>query len=128
MSIEELYDRHAACLYAIALRIAGNESDAAAALEEAFLGVAAGTVEASKPALVRAVRDRSLARQPQNASAPVDTSVRPTPRQLVEQAFYRGATAAELARTYSLPESEVRTMLRDGMAELRHEFAAAGTK
>ena len=128
MNIEHLYDRHAARLYAIALRLTGDESTAAAVLEEVFVAVAAGAADPTLGSLVRLTRDRSLIRQTRSASATVVNTDRPTPRQLVEAAFFGRKSLAELAAVYGLTETEVRTMLRDGMAELRSQFAVAGTK
>ena len=41
--IEALYDAHAPRLYALALRITGDEESAAAALEEAFIRLSEST-------------------------------------------------------------------------------------
>jgi DNA-directed RNA polymerase specialized sigma24 family protein len=47
---------------------------------------------------------------------------------LVEGAFYGGASVSELAQTYQLSESAVRSSLKDGMAALRQQFASGSTK
>ena len=49
----------------------------------------------------------------------------PTPQQLVEAAFYGGQRVSDLSETYALPERTVRSMLRDGMAQLKRQLAEA---
>lgn len=119
--ILSLYDAHAPRLFALALRITGDEGAAAAVLEEVF------TSEAVPPelaGLVRLTRERALARYNRSAAGPVEPSgMKPFPRQLIEDVFYGGMSVADLARIYSLPEETVRTMLTTGMAELRLEVA-----
>ncbi|MDP9362339.1 MAG: hypothetical protein M3P29_12925 [Acidobacteriota bacterium] len=46
------------------------------------------------------------------------------PRRIVEDAWYGGMTVSDLATSYSISEANVRGMLRDGMAQLRSQFAA----
>jgi len=133
-AIGTMYDRHAPRLFAVALRITGDESAAAAVLEETFLAISAGDAvydpaSGSEVAwLVRLTRDRAISvRQAQNASAPV--SVRsdmesPLPRTLVEDVFYRGKSVTDLAALYALTPERVRSMLREGMDELRGQLAA----
>lgn len=132
MSIESLYDRHAGRLFAVALRILGDEAAAGSVLEEVFVLAASGSAGAELPALIRLTRDRALRRQAQNPPAPVDTSgqisERANPRQLVEAAFFGGMDVAALARAHALSETEVRTALRTGMAELRNQLVAAGKR
>ena len=112
-----LYDAHAPRLFALALRITGDEGAAAAVLEEVFTSEA---VPSELADLVRLTRERALARYDRSVLAPVEPSaMKPVPRQLVEDAFYGGMSVADLARIYSLPEETVRTMLTTGMAELR---------
>jgi DNA-directed RNA polymerase specialized sigma24 family protein len=112
-----LYDAHAPRLFALALRITGDEAAAAQVLEEVFTAEA---VPSELADLVRLTRERALARYDRSALAPVEPSaMKPVPRQLVEDAFYGGMSVADLARVYSLPEETVRTMLTTGMAELR---------
>ena len=112
-----LYDAHAPRLFALALRITGDEGAAAAVLEEVFTSEA---VPSELADLVRLTRERALARYDRSSLAPVEPSaMKPVPRQLVEDAFYGGMSVADLARVYSLPEETVRTMLTTGMAELR---------
>ena len=125
-AVAELYDRHAPRLYALAMRIAGNAEAAGDALEEAFLELCRqeGTGDPII-ILLRATRDAALARQGQKPSPTVLPS-EGTPRRLVEDAWY-GMSVSDLAKTYGIPEHKVRGMLRDGMAELRSQFAA-GTK
>jgi DNA-directed RNA polymerase specialized sigma24 family protein len=121
-----LYDTHAPQLFAVALRVHGDDRTAAAAtLAEVF----ADPPSTELRELVRAVRNRALAtRQGQTPRPSVVEGGEPTPRQLVEEAFYRGASVTELARTYQLPESAVRSSLKDGMAALRQQFASGSTK
>ena len=121
-----LYDAHAPRLFALALRITGDEKAAAGVLEEIFTSAA---VPGELGELVRLTREKSLARYDRPAAAPVEPSrMKPVPRQLVEDAFYGGMSVADLARVYSLPEETVRAMLRTGMSELRLEVAGRQTK
>lgn len=122
-----LYDEHAARLYAVALHILGDREAAAGVLESVFVDVANG-YPGDFASLVRAIRDRALAGRIQPPPPPVVPPEPPTPRKLVEQAFYEGMTVTDLARQHSLGEEVVRSMLRDGMAELRRQFAESGTK
>ena len=116
-----LYDAHASRLFALALRITGDETAAAAVLEEVFT---AEVVPSELADLVRITRERALARYDRSSAGPVEPSgMKPVPRQLVEDVFYGGMSVADLARIYSLPEETVRTMLTTGMAELRIEVA-----
>jgi DNA-directed RNA polymerase specialized sigma24 family protein len=112
-----LYDDYAPRLYALALRITGDETAAAAVLEEVF---ASQQVPDFFVDLVRIVREKSLAR-PNRSSAPrvVNEGGAPTPRRLVEEAFFEGKSVADLAKTFSLDESGVRIMLRRGLDELK---------
>jgi len=119
--IMALYDAHAPRLFALALRITGDERVAAEVLEEIFTSA---DVPAELGELVRLTRKKSLERYDRSGAASVDSpGMEPLPRQLVEDAFYGGMSIADLARVYSLPEEKVRTMLLAGMAELRLEVA-----
>jgi DNA-directed RNA polymerase specialized sigma24 family protein len=126
LDLIDLYDRLAPELYAVALRVTGNRDAACAALEDAFADLRTydarfGSAEAW---LVRTVRQHALMRQDRSVAGSVEPSGgTPTPRQLVEEAFYRGRTAGDLARAYALGENDVRRMLRDGIADLRRQFA-----
>ncbi len=126
MDPSTLYDRHAAQLFAVALRITSNQDAAARALEETFAMLRGYDAQFGSPEvwLLRTVRNRALAQQGQNASGAVDQMVGgpPTARQLVEEAFFRGRTASDLARTHGLDERDVRRMLRDGISELRQQL------
>jgi len=116
------YDTHAPRLFALALRITGSESAAAAVLEEVFTS---GAVPRELGDLVRLTREKSLARYDRSVSRAVEPSgMKPFPRQVVEDAFYGGMSVADLARVYSLTDEEVRAMLASGMAELRLEVAS----
>jgi RNA polymerase sigma-70 factor (ECF subfamily) len=116
---EALYDRHAALLFAVALRITGDRNAASAVLEEAFVAIANGNAPdgAGQSWLIRLVRDLAVSRQSQTASAAV-SGMTPTPRALVEAAFFHGATVADLAVAHRKSESEIRALLADGMREL----------
>jgi len=134
-ALEALYDRHASRLYTVARHITSDGAAATAVLEEMFLalweGVETYDSHYGTPAcwLVRVVRDRCLARQAQIRSTTVDeTAGPPTPRRLVEQAFYGGMGVEALAGLYQLPETEVRQLLRTGIAELRVQFAVGDTR
>jgi DNA-directed RNA polymerase specialized sigma24 family protein len=111
-----LYDRHAPHLYALALRITGDGGLAASVVEEAFLTLGE---EADEASLVRVTRDLALARGARRMTLPPT----PTPRHLVEAVFYGGQRVSDLSQTFALSEATVRAMLRDGMAELRRQFA-----
>ena len=122
-----LYDEHAPRLYALALRIlGGDEKSAASVLEEVFVSE---PVPEDFTGLVRAVRDRAVGRQIRTGVRSVvsDGGV-PSPRQLVEEAFYNGRSVPDLAKTFSIDEKAVRGMLIEGMAELRRQVAARDTQ
>jgi DNA-directed RNA polymerase specialized sigma24 family protein len=126
-SLADLYDRYASRLYAVALRITNDRDAAADALESAFVALSQND-DIDDPAayLIRATRDCALARQTRPASTPVVTR-EPSARTLVEDAWYNGMTVSDLATRYGMSEAKARSMLCDGMAELRMKFAA-GTK
>ncbi|HYM61073.1 MAG TPA: hypothetical protein VEZ11_09295 [Thermoanaerobaculia bacterium] len=119
-SIATLYDRYASRLFAVALRIVDDRKAAADVIEEVFLEA---DPNASEAALIRLTRERALGRGRRDAAA---AGASPTPRQLVEDAFYGGRSVTELSARYALPEQAVRSMLRDGMVQLRREFADGG--
>jgi hypothetical protein len=126
-SLADLYDRHAARLYAIALRITNDRNMAADALEAAFVALSQND-DAGDAAvyLIHATRDCALARQTQPASATV-VPKEADPRAIVEDAWYNGMNVNDLAVRYGIPEEKARVMLCEGMAQLRTQFAA-GTK
>ena len=127
-AFESLYDRHSPAMYAVALRILGQEDRACAALEATFLALWEGRVTYApalgSPAawLTRVARDHAVALRP--AGLPIRHDTTPTPRQLVEEVFLGGGRIEEIARNYAIPESKVRELLRCGMAELRSELEA----
>lgn len=108
-----LYDEHAPRLYALALRILGDEQAAAEVLEEVFT---APSVPGDFRGLVLAVREKSLAR-PNRPTVPpvVGAGVVPDAGLLVEQAFFHGRSVTDLARDFAMDEQSVRVMLRDGL-------------
>lgn len=115
--IVRLYDEHAARLYAIALRITGDDQAAAEALEEVFVSP---SVPDDLVGLVRAIREKSLARQNRSSGrSVVKSGGAPTPRLVVEKAFFEGQSIAELAKTFSIDPQAVRVMLRQGLDELK---------
>jgi DNA-directed RNA polymerase specialized sigma24 family protein len=117
--ILRLYDDHAPRLFALALRITGDERLAAAVLEEVFTSE---QVPSELADLVRLTRQKSLARYDRSAAAPVEPpGMKPSSRQLVEDAFYGGMSVGDLGRVYGLPEETVKAMLATGIAELRLE-------
>jgi DNA-directed RNA polymerase specialized sigma24 family protein len=126
-ALAELYDRHAPTLFAVALRIAGDRARATEVVEELFLALGDGRelydpVFGSPAAwLIRQTREYALAEEAQKSMTSVDKE-EPTPRLLVEQAFYRGEGVEALARAYSLTPERVRSMLCDGMAEVRKQL------
>lgn len=115
-----LYDRHGARLYSLALRITGSPDAASSVLEETFAALANGAAPdgAGEAWLIRLTRDIALARQTQTPATSVE-GMTVTPRLLLEEAFYRGATFAELAARYGLPETEIRKMIADGIRALK---------
>jgi RNA polymerase sigma-70 factor (ECF subfamily) len=130
-SVAALYDRHAARMYAVALRITGKPAAAAAVLEEVFASLCdgqppfPGTGDAAGW-LLRLTRDRAMRRerasgQTQNARSTV-VEVSLTPRALVEAVFFDGITAQEAARRLQTTEETIRTKLKEGMAELRAQL------
>ncbi len=128
--LESLYDRHAPMLHAVALQITGEKPASAAVIEELFLALWEGAEEydphyGSPTAwLIRVTRDRALTKQAQKPAPTVpDSSGPPTPRRIVEQAFFGGMSIASLASAYSLPAGEVQRLLADGIAALRQQFA-----
>jgi DNA-directed RNA polymerase specialized sigma24 family protein len=126
VDIEELYDAHAPRLYALALRITGDRDAAAAALEDAFLRFwesADASGGDSFSILVRLTRERALARR-QGQSTPSDVgTMTATPASLVEELFFGGVSLRDLAGRHGLGESQVRGMIREGMAALRVRVA-----
>ncbi|HEX3579205.1 MAG TPA: hypothetical protein VHY33_11640 [Thermoanaerobaculia bacterium] len=123
-SLADLYDRYASRLYAVALRITNDRDAAADALESAFVALSQ-TADAGDQAayLIHATRDCALARQTRPASAPV-VGAEPSPRSMVEDAWYNGMTVSDLATRYGISQAKARGMLCEGMAELRVKFAA----
>ena len=120
--IKALYDAHAPRLYALALRITGEREAAAAALEEAFLRLwesADVAAEDQFRILVRRTREAALTRRQGQTAASNVSDKGATPASLVEELFFGGLTLRELAGRYGLGESELRRMIRDGMAALR---------
>jgi DNA-directed RNA polymerase specialized sigma24 family protein len=128
-AFEELYDRHSPAMYAVALRILGQEQLASAALEATFVALWERSLKYSpsfgNPAawLLRVARDQAVAMRPPTLAIPRRSDT-PTPRQLVEDVYLGGGRVDEIARTYAIPEEKVRDLLRCGMAELRSELEA----
>lgn len=123
-AIADLYDRHASRLYAIALRITGDRDAAADALTEAFVELGKNDeVRDPECYLIRATRDQALTRQTRSAP-PTVVPKEVNPRRVVEDAWYGGMSVSDLARIYKIPETNVRGLLCDGMAQLRSQFAA----
>jgi RNA polymerase sigma-70 factor (ECF subfamily) len=129
-ALAELYDRHAPCLFATARRITGEDAAATAAVEDLFLSLWDGSARydahfgSPQAWLVSLIRENALTRQAQTSAAPVDANEAPTPRRLVEQAFFGGRGVEELARAHSLTNEDVRAMLCRGMSELREAVRA----
>jgi len=117
VDILALYDEYAPRLYAIALRITGDEKAAARALEDVFV---TNPVPGDLAGLVRAVREKSLGRENRTSGrSVVSDGGAPTPRLVVEKAFFEGKSVADLAKTFSIDEKTVRVMLRQGLDELK---------
>ena len=126
-SLADLYDRLAARLYAIALRITDDRDAAADALEAAFVALSRNDDAGDAASyLIQATRDCALARQTRPASAAVVPG-EANPRTIVEDAWYNGMNVNDLAARYGIPEAKARGLLCEGMAQLRTQFAA-GTK
>ena len=120
--IEALYDAHAPRLYALALRITGEEGSASAALEEAFLRLselADVTGEDQFRILLRLTRDAALTRRHVQSAAGSVGRVEAIPAGLVEELYFGGLTLGELAGRYRMEEPELRRMIREGMMALR---------
>jgi hypothetical protein len=120
--IEALYDAHASRLYALALRITGEEESASAALEEAFVRLselADVTGEDQFRILLRLTRDAALTRRHVQSAAGTVGRVEATPAGLVEELYFGGLTLGELAGRYRMEEPELRRMIREGMTALR---------
>ena len=126
-ALAEVYDRHSPTLFAVALRILGDRTQATSVVEDLFVSLGNGSTLydplCGSPAawLIREAREFALAREAQKSTTSVDKE-EATPRRLVEQAFYGGQGVEELARAYSLTPDRVRAMLCDGMAEVRKQF------
>jgi DNA-directed RNA polymerase specialized sigma24 family protein len=129
---EAFYDAHASRAYALALRITGDRDVAAEVVEEVFVGIRNGTLVHDRGSidswLIRTVRDIALEHREGQTATPSVHSSEATPRALVEAAFFGGLTVPELARAFSLSEEEVRQRLRNGMAELRAQFAGTAIR
>lgn len=117
-AILALYERHAGRLYAVARRITGDDAIAAEVIGDIFVSIAGGGSpwERSEAELLRLTRDYALRRR---VREPMTRAGAPSPRQLVEEAFFDGRDVADLARIHGMPEEEVRHALRHGMMELR---------
>ena len=112
-----LYDQYAPRLYAIALRMTGDEAKAARVLEEVFV---TEPVPGDIAGLVQAVREKCLTGENRSSGrSVVRDGGAPTPRQLVEEAFFNGTSVTDLAKTFSIDEKAVRVMLRQGLDELK---------
>jgi len=123
--LERLYDRYSAAMYAVALRVAGGNRDAASrAIEQAFIAVWSGRYADDAASLLRAARDCAVAERRTSQAPPSASAPQPTPIQLVEEAFFGGKRVDEIARAHALPVGEVRNLLQSGMAQLRSEFGA----
>jgi hypothetical protein len=121
-----LYDQHGARLYALALRLTGSGEEAAGVLEEAFAAWddAPGSGDPFGR-LVRLTRERALAREARTAPPSVHPT-EPVPLRLVDDVWLSGRSVATLASAHGMEETQLRMMLRDGMAELRRQFAKDG--
>lgn len=129
-SVAALYDRHAPRMYALALRVTGDATAAAAVLAELFAAIVDGalphpaTPDASAW-LLRLTRDRAAARQTQNGRSSVDALTggpEVPPRALVEAVYFGNVTVEEAARRLGTTEETIRTKLKEGMAAIRAEL------
>ena len=129
-SVAALYDRHAARMYAVALRVTADPASASEVLVDLFAAIVDGAVSLPAGAdaalwLLRLTRDRAAARQTQNARSSVDAltnATELTPRALVEAAFFSGLTVEEAATRLGASEETIRTKLREGMAGIRAQL------
>ena len=128
LDIARLYDAYAPRLYAVALRITGNETLAGDVLHELLGALARRTLafdgHGSFDAwLLRHLRDYALARRQDRTASPGVDLTDASPRSLIEAAYFGGASVADLARASSLSEDEIRARVLDGMRSLRVQFA-----
>lgn len=147
-ALADLYDRHAALLHPLALRITGNAADADEALFEAWLQVCQRSVSFGAGGsvagwLLSLVRERSLARrraegsQSGDGAGPsgpievsperVDLAERATEalgllddheRAVLELAYFDGLTQTETAERLGANPSDVMKWTRDGLGHL----------
>ncbi len=141
-----LYDRHAAFLYGLLIHILGDRSAAEALLEKVFARVwdqtdvydpALGSPRAWLVGLARRCAFEWLrpgdGREPPELQWPVHDGERRAAaalhalpaeeRILIEYAFFRGLSSAELAAHFRLPLESVRTRMRTGMRLLTEMLA-----
>ncbi len=98
---------------------------AVAVLEETFRTIWSDPPDAradGQASLARITRE-SARRLTAQSNACSGKPARSTPRDFVETAYYERRSVGELASTSGLPEAEVRRMLREGMDEIRRQFA-----
>jgi len=147
-ALGELYDRYAALLHPVALRITGNAADADEALFEAWLlvcrrsvPIAAGGAVSSW--LLSIVRDRALARRRAGSSSPGRAAPHDGPievsservelaghavealgllddheRTTLELGYFEGLTQSETAARMSARVEDVRKWTRQGIERL----------
>lgn len=127
-ALGQLYDRHAARLHALALRMTCDTAIAAKVLEDSFLRVWNQPPDPAHDcgaSLARITREVAREHSSQPAPASSGRSIPATPRELVEAAYFERRSVDDIARTCGLPEPEVRRLLRQGMDDLKRQFSPA---
>jgi len=147
-ALAELYDRHAALLYALALRITGNATEAEEALLEAWLQVVRKTAPFDPQIgltawLVRLVRTRALERRrngsrldvrPAAGGGPIEVTPEHVElteaatvalgllddheRQVLELAFLDGLTQNEISGKMGVSMRDVKVWMRQALDRL----------
>lgn len=150
-ALTELYDRHCALLYGLILSIVVSQPVAEQVLEDVFTGVWTGAdaydaaLGSPRVWLVGVARNRAFDRSragreeaPSRLSPPrsvtttdqhaVIAALESLPadqRDLIEYAFFRGLSHAELAAYFQLPVETVKVRMRSGLQMLRAKYGDA---
>lgn len=128
-ALAELYDRYAPRLHALALRLTSDATAAALVLESAFRRIwedppaADDNCHGTLARITREAVGHGSLQRTKPARPPAAT-----PRNLVEMAYFEHRSVEDLARTCGLDQPEVRRLLRQGMGELKAQFARAGNE
>jgi RNA polymerase sigma-70 factor (ECF subfamily) len=133
-ALEQLYDRHAGVLLALAQHIVGDAAAAEELVEGLFLDVWRDPTLFRRPlrgSLVAEMRRRALARgRPAAAGppavAPVLADFPDEERRFLELSFFQGLSAAAIAARTDTPVEVVRSRIAAALALLRVKLAGAG--